>query len=120
MRRDIEVSGTRIVTVHMGFDSEVAPIYERCGAADIPRVSDPDRLIYRAFGLGHGAILQLVNPRVLWRAIGAVLRAPGSGGRIGDARQMPGAFVLSDSAVVRSCTYRDQADRPDYVALARP
>jgi len=120
VRRDIEATGTRIVTVHMGSDGEVAPIYDRCGAADIPRISDPDRLLYRAFGLGHGAILQLVNHRVVWRALGAVLRAPGSGARIGDVLQMPGAFVLSDGAIVRSLTYRDQADRPDYVALARP
>lgn len=120
MRRDLEATGTRIVTVHMGRDAEVAPIYESCGAVDIPRISDPERLIYRAFGLGHGAILQLMNPRVVIRAIGAVFRARGAGAPIGDALQMPGAFVLSDGAVVRSYVYRDQADRPDYVALARP
>jgi len=42
-------------------------------------------------------------------------------GRIkGDPLQLPGAFLLHQGRVIKRYSYRDAADRPDYVMLATP
>jgi hypothetical protein len=114
-RRDIESAGARIVLVHMGDDEQGAEQFGSFGLGDLPRISDPGRAVYRAFGLERGRVGLLFGPRVCWRGIGAVLRGHRVGPGVGDGFQMPGLFLVEHGRVVRAIRHVDVAERPDYL-----
>jgi len=90
------------------------------GIADIVRISDPDKTLYRAFGLGQASLAELVHPRVWWPWIRtAVLGGYGAGRAGPNWRQLTGVFVLHRGQVVASVHHRNSAARPDYLALLR-
>lgn len=117
-RERIEAAGARLVLVHMSDDEKGHALLARHGLGDVSSLGDPERVLYRAFGLSAGGPRQLLGWGVLkraWRA--AVLEGHGVGVVEGDCFQMPGAFVVADGEVLRSYVHRTAADRPDYVAL---
>jgi hypothetical protein len=118
LRPEIESSGTGIVLVHPTDDERAAVLFADFGVEDLPRVADPDRVLYRALGLSRGSLLQLLGPRVIWRAGVATARGHRLGRRDGDTRQMPGVFLVQDGRIVEAFRHRDVADKPDYRAIA--
>jgi len=117
-RAELEAKGTTIVLVHLGDDASLAALAARHGLADAPRISDPNRRLYRHLGLQRGRFRQLFGLRVILRGISATLRGHLLGPLKGDGMQMPGAFLLRDGNVIRSYRHRTAADRPDYCELA--
>ncbi len=116
---EIRAAGTQIVLVHMGEEQESAPFFTKYGLSALPRVSDPQRRLYRAFGLRSGSILNLFGPKVWWRSIEAgVLAGHGIGWPVADAAQMPGVFVIFHGEILRGYQHRSAADRPNYLELA--
>jgi len=117
-RREIEGEDTQLVLVHMGSEEDAGEFFARFGLADVPRISDPERSLYRAFGLGRGALSAVFGPRVWWRGFEAVILGGHRIGRLtGDGFQMPGAFLVFHGEVVRSYRHQSAADRPDYLSL---
>ena len=82
--------------------------------------ADPDRLLYRALGLGRGSFGQLFGPRVWVAGVLAGLRGHGIGKLQGDGFQMPGAFVIQSGRVVGAYRHARASDRPDLMELACP
>jgi peroxiredoxin len=118
-RKEIEATGTRLVLVHMGSENQAEPFFRRFGLDDAPRVSDPGRTIYRAFGLRRGSFLMLFGPKVWIRGFeAAIVKKHGLGRLAGDGFQMPGVFVVFHGTVLRSYRHHSSADRPDYIAMA--
>lgn len=118
-RADIENAGTRVVLVHMMNDREAAVLLKQYDLSDVPRVSDPDRALYRAFGLEQGRLKQLLGWKMWWRGfIAGIIHRHGAGRLSGDGRQMPGVFLLDRGEIVRAFRHRTAADRPDYAAMA--
>jgi hypothetical protein len=118
-RGALEAGGTRLAFVHMATEEQARALFERFGLGDVARVADPDRALYRAFGLERGGLLQLFGPGVVARGIGGLLRGHGLGRVAGDPRQMPGVFLLRDGRVVRAFRHATAGDSPDYEELAR-
>lgn len=119
-RPAVEAHGVRPVFVHMGPEDEgTARLFERYGVGDVSRVSDPDKVLYRAFGLERGRLGQLLGPSVIARGLRGLFKGHGVGKPVGDTRQLPGAFVVSNGEVVREFRHQTAADRPDYAELAR-
>lgn len=117
-RAAIEGEGARLVLVHMGSEEHGVAFFARYGLEDIQRVGDPDRALYRAFGLPRGHFMDLFGPKVWWRGFQAgLLGGHGIGRLAGDGFQMPGVFLLFHGEIVRSYRHQSAADRPDYVAL---
>jgi len=117
-RRQIESEQAQLVLVYMGTETECSRLFARYGLSDIPRISDPERSLYRAFGLGHAAWLDMLAPHLWWR----VCRAFFVGGHLpgkssGDVLQMPGAFLVFHWEIVRGFRHQYVADRPDYLSL---
>jgi peroxiredoxin len=114
-RREIESTGTQIVLVHLSPDQQAHDVFLFYGLSDLPRVSDKGELLYRAFGLGHGNLLNLFGPTALWRffADGIFVRH-GMGWILGDMFQMPGIFLVFQGHIVRSFLHQSVADRPNY------
>ena len=63
-RATMTESGTTVVFVHMHPESQAATFFARYGVQDLQRVSDPDRTLYRAFGVPR------VRP-TSWLSLGA-------------------------------------------------
>jgi peroxiredoxin len=114
----IEAAGVRIVLVHMGDSEAIGKLTERYGLGGVDRICDPDRKLYRAFGLKRGRLRQLFGPKVLWRALPeGVLSRHGIGHLTADSSQMPGLFLIDESGIVRRFRHRTAADRPDYAGI---
>lgn len=106
--------GVRLALVHMGEERAGEQFFESYGLADTPRVSDPERTLYRALGLRRGGLRNLFGIRVLRRAISAASRGHWPGALQGDSFQMPGLFLIRNGEIVRTFKYETAADRPDY------
>jgi hypothetical protein len=106
-----------VAFVHMSSEEEAAPWFERAGLGDVLRVSDPDRVHYRAFGLATTGWVELLKPRV-WVRGAASNRAHGFGWQPSPAiRQLPGVFVVHGRRVLAAFRHTSPSDRPDYLAL---
>lgn len=111
--------GTRLVLVHMSSENDAREMFDQYGLAGTTAISDPDRVLYRAFALRRGNPTQLLGWSVWKRGWDAgVKQGHGIGWLRGDAAQMPGAFVVSRGHVVAQFIHESAADRPDYVVIA--
>jgi hypothetical protein len=114
-RGDIERQGVRLGIVHMGPDRAAQEMFDRYGLHGVLRISDPDRLLYRAFDLRRGRLAQLLGPKVWWRGWQAgIVRGHGIGKLAGDGFQMPGVFLVHRGGVVHSFRHKSAADTLDY------
>lgn len=119
-RPKLEASGTALVLVHMVSDQHARKFLKRYGLDDVPLVSDRNRALYRAFGLGRGTLWQLIGPQLWLRGIELILKHGQSlSPQGGDLFQMPGVFLLFHGHVIRSFVHQTAADRPDFLLLAQ-
>ena len=118
-RSSVEGSGTQPVLVHMMPDADAAKLFGQYGLEDVPRISDPDRHVYRGFGLTRGSVRQVMGPGVLWRGLKATLLSGHRPGKpAGDVFQLPGVFLIADGAIVRAFQPETSAARADFEELA--
>ena len=94
--------------------------FDRYGLSDVSRFSDPDKALYRQFGLAAATLWELAHPRVWgpWFRT-AVLSGHGAGSSGPNWRQLTGVFVIHQGRIVAAIRHRDSSERPDYVALVR-
>ncbi len=118
LRSAIDETGVGLVVVHMGMPDEGEELIERYGLDGVDMISDPLRELYQAFHLQQGTFVQLFGPRVFLRGLVATLKGHTQGWFVGDALQMPGAFIVSHGAILRAYRHTSAGDRPDYLALA--
>lgn len=120
-RKKLEAQGFRVVFVHMAADAEIAEkFFKKYKLYPIDHISDPEKVFYRAFGLGRGTPQQLFGLMNWIRGFQAsVLEGHGatasfSQEELGDGFQMPGVFVLHRGEVRKSFVHQHPYDRPDY------
>jgi AhpC/TSA antioxidant enzyme len=118
VRADIESTGTQVAFVHMATEAEADKWFARACLADVMRISDPTRLLYRSFGLEEASLLRLAHPRVWGRWITTAVRE-GAGFQGSDWRQLTGVFLIKDGAIMAEIRYRDSSARPNYPAFVR-
>lgn len=119
-RKAIESRGMSLAVVHMSDEEAGAALCAAYQLEDVPRFSDPECRLYRAFGLARGRFMQVLSPRVWWRGFQtAIIARHGFGKLQGDGLQMPGVFVLDRGRVVAAYRHATAADRPDYTQIAQ-
>jgi len=120
VRSDLEELGVIVAFVHMESHLKAAPVFARFGLSSVPRFSDPQRRLYRAFGLrraGTRAILgRAVRARV---ATVAALHRPSFSGSPVSMLQMPGVFLIDQGRLLAGFAHVTAADRPDYLRFVR-
>lgn len=117
-RRAIQAAGVQIAFVHMSPAREADPWFEHYGVADLTRISDPDKALYRTFGLEQASLGELVHPRIWWPWLHtAVINRHGIGTAGPNWRQLTGVFVLHRGHLLAAIRHANAASRPDYVAL---
>lgn len=118
-RKHIEVTGKKIILVHMATHEVAADYLKNFGIKDIVHVSDPTCQFYKNFGLVKGSTSQLMGLKNWVRgfevSVGKGIEV--SIRQIGDAFQMPGVFVLSRGKIINSYIHKTAADRPNYEKL---
>jgi hypothetical protein len=113
-RAAVVASGTMVVFVHMHPEPQAAAYFARYGVADLQRVSDPARTLYRAVGALRGRPSSWLSPSMLrhyWSAIVGGGHLPGFVG--GDVAQMSAVIRLVDGRIERA-VHSPLAARPDF------
>lgn len=119
VRKLVESQGVKIVLVHMVHSRLADQILSLYELNDLSHISDPDKLLYKQFGLNRAKWREIFNYRVIWRTLVAgIFKGHLAGKPIGDPYQMPGVFVYHNQAIVRKFTYNLVSDHPDYLQLA--
>ncbi len=107
-----------MVVVHFGDPQRAAELLASIpGTQGFHLVADPERRLYRSFGLGSGSLRQIMGPRVWLRGARAFFSGFRPGKPQGDLHQMSGAFVVRDGRVTAAHPYRDSTDHPDFLRL---
>jgi hypothetical protein len=118
VRADLQALGTQVAFVHMQTPAEADVWFARHGLSDLPRFSDPDHRLYRAFDLEEGSLLELGHPRAWPRwARSALSRGAGFQGR--HWRQLTGMFLIRGDGVLCGVRHREPTARPDYLTFAQ-
>jgi hypothetical protein len=116
----IDATGTQVAFVHMSPPDEADAWFERYGLNDVVRISDPEKSLYRQFGLEEGSLYQLAHPRVWlpWFRT-AILNGRGVGGPGPNWRQLTGVFVVRSGQILAAIRHDNSAARPNYVDLVQ-
>lgn len=81
---------------------------------------DPDRILYREFGLQRASLAGLVGPRVIARGFEAYRAGHRAGRVVGDGWQLGGTFVMRETGEVSAAFPAiDAGDYPSPDALRR-
>jgi hypothetical protein len=80
-------------------------------------IADPDGVLWQAFGLGRGGMLQLFGPAVFANALGAMLKGNGIGVPSGDPLRLGGFFLLSEGRIAWAWRARHAGDHPSLEVL---
>ena len=82
-------------------------------------VSDPEKRLYRAFGLGRGTASQLFGLPVWRKALQASRHGVGVALPVGDPFVLAGSFVVQGNQVLASDRAEHAGSVPDLEGLAR-
>ena len=118
LRTAIAATGTQVAFVHMQPPAEADEWFGRYGLADVPRFSDPEHTIYRAFDLQEGSLFELAHPRVWGRWFKTAL-GRGAGAQGPHWRQLTGVFLVDRDRVLAEIRHRNSAARPDYLGFVQ-
>ena len=118
-RREIEGSGTEIAIVHMGNPMDGTLMLQKYGLDGVHRFSDPECVLYRAFGLARGNFKQLFSPKTVSHGIRALMRGHGIGRLQGDGFRMPGTFTLIRGNIIEVHRSNSAEDTPNYADMAK-
>ena len=118
IRRQLEAAGTQVAFVHMQSPAEADAGFAQYGLDAVPRFSDPDHELYRAFGLGEASLMQLAHPRVWGRWLSSAL-GRGAGSQGPHWRQLTGVFLVDGGRILAEIRHSNSAARPDYLAFVQ-
>lgn len=119
-RKEIESLGVQIVIVHLDPELDCARQQsEKFGLAGVQMISDTERKLYRAVGLGQGNVWQTMNPSVLWTGLKAFLGGHRQTSIKADPRQLAGMAILSDGELRLNESCADVAEVPDFLGRLR-
>lgn len=104
----------------MSTDDEAEPWFDSYRASELLRISDPEKTLYRQFGLVDGSIRELAHPRVWgpWFRT-AFLERHGVGAGGPNWRQLTGVFLIHRGEILASIRHRNSAERPDYLSFVQ-
>ena len=118
MRTRLASAHTRLVIVHQDTFKRGADWIAKYDLGDCEQISDPTGQLYQQFELGKASWWDLVGPHTWWAGFRAtLLELHGVGKIVGDVKQLSGAFLVRNGAVVKSFRQSYSSDKPDYAAM---
>jgi hypothetical protein len=114
-QESIENRGTRLVFVHLASEEKAASFFKKAGLQNEHRISDPNGIMYQAFELEKAVFDQNRNWRSLLKQRISIMKLSQGKGAI---RNIPGAFLINRSKIVKSYRYGQTSESPDFLSLA--
>ena len=105
------------VFVHMGTEDQALKFFAQFGSVDIRHVSDPQKQLYKAFGIRRARTLQVLGPKVLGQAFKAYSEGFRQGAAVGDPLQLSGAFLVFNGQVKLAHHAEFAGDEPAFEAM---
>jgi peroxiredoxin len=99
-REQFEEKGFHIVLVGLGTAGQ-AENFKTEFSLIFPIICDPQKELYRQYGLGRGGVSSLASPAVLLRGMRTMSRGYAPGIPQGDVMQMPGVFLIDTEGNIR-------------------
>jgi peroxiredoxin len=116
-REQFKEKGFQVVLVGLG-TAEQAGEFKEEFSLTFPIICDPQKELYRQFGLGRGGVSSLASPVVLLRGMRAMARGYTPGIPREDVMQMPGVFLIDKDGEIRYSYYsKDASDHPPVDSL---
>jgi peroxiredoxin len=114
-REAFRAAGTEVVFVHMHPEAQADEFFARYGVRDLERVSDPDRALYRAFGVPRARPTSWFSVATLRHYLSAIFRGGHRPALVGgDLAQMSAVFRIADGRVERSAVGSGFDARADF------
>jgi hypothetical protein len=104
------------VLVHQGTVEQGEALLARLWP-DASAISDPERLLYAAFGLGRGRLGQLLGPATWLPGLRALSKRHFVGRPVGDPLTMPGVFLVEGARVLWAHPFGHAGDQPSTTEL---
>ena len=117
-KSDLLNARTKTVIVHQSSKDHASQVLDIYGLEDFEHVSDPSRIVYKAFGLKQHRVSEVLKPKVIWGTIKSMIMGHIPGKIIGDPLQKPGIFVIKDALLTESFSYSSISDRPPLLRMA--
>jgi peroxiredoxin len=112
-KKSFEKAKAQVVLVGMGTASESAKFAAKFNVP-FPIVADPEKKLYRKFGLKQMSTLGFLSPSVVLKGVAAIAGGHGIGMPQGDVRQLPGVFVINTAGeIILRHFSGNPADHPD-------
>jgi peroxiredoxin len=120
---ELEKAGFTLAVITQGTPKET-DVFCTQYAPGILCLSDPDRRVYRAFGLRRGSLAQTLLSRRVWQANDRVKKEKGWKPELApqgqDTMQMSGLFIIGNDGRIRLPYYYDNiADHPPVELLRK-
>jgi hypothetical protein len=115
---EFERLNIQVLLISFGTESWAKVWLEETGAS-FPLLLDPERRVYRAYGLGR-SVLRVWSPKVLWSYLRLTLAGRPLKPIQGDPHQLGGDFIVDAGGMVRLAhPSRDPTDRPPVEKLLK-
>ena len=112
-KKSFEKAKAQVLLVGMGKPAESAEFAAKYNVP-FPIVADPEKRLYRKYGLKQMSTLGLFSPSLAIKGISAIVGGHGIGMPQGDVRQLPGVFIINTAGlIVYSHFSSNPADHPD-------
>ncbi|PKB57291.1 MAG: hypothetical protein BZY73_03670 [SAR202 cluster bacterium Casp-Chloro-G3] len=113
----IQSSGGEVLIISFESKARLAQLARQM-RLPFPLLSDPERDVYRGYGLVKGSWTQVLGPKTAWTYLKLLLRGRRYHFQRSDLRQLGGDFVIDREGVVRY-EYRSAQpeDRPSIANL---
>ena len=116
-KKSFEKAKAQVLLVGMGKPAESAEFAAKYNVP-FPIVADPEKRLYRKYGLKQMSTLGLFSPSLAIKGISAIVGGHGIGMPQGDVRQLPGVFIINTAGqIVFSHFARNPADHPDAATI---
>ncbi|MEB3207049.1 MAG: peroxiredoxin-like family protein [Vampirovibrionales bacterium] len=115
----LNAAGIETVVIMMSDMPRMQQLMADYPLAGVFALSDPERHVYKAFGLGRGGVGQLFSWTVIKRGLAAALHGHQQGMLEGDGFQMPGAVLLKNSQLVSQWVFQNAAEVLDVEAVLK-
>lgn len=93
-------AGAALTTVGQGTPEQARQFADGLDV-EFPVLADPGRIAYSAYSLVEGGLGEFLNPASLRSYGRALIRRAGAGRIVGNARQLPGAFVIDRAGIIQ-------------------
>ena len=103
-KNQFEDNGFQVVFVGLGA-CDRAETFKKQFSLSFPIICDPEKKLYRIYGLGRGSVVRMASPAFLLKGLRALSRGHMPGVPRDDIMQMPGVFLIDTSGNIRYAHY---------------